>query len=290
MTKTLSNYKILNDFFEKPLDLHGGLNVIQTGRYYCRPGETIPAHYHNNYFELTVVTDGRGTIVTNDQTIEVQKNDVYVSFPHDKQQIDSSVDEPLKFDNVAFMWEKTPYRKQLKKILQCSYDANARIVRDQQINQLVAFLLNEFANKKDFYEDCIKNIILTIIVCTIRNFQQKETPPVETARPNAEMLCARIMNYVDVNVYEMEGLDDIQTVTNYNYCYVSTLFKKTTGITIREYVLNKKMEIAYFLVKENKLKICEIAEKLHYSDANAFSKAYKQKYGVSPKAHREQPD
>lgn len=287
--KTLSNYKIVNNFYEKPLVLHGGPNVVQVGRYYCQPGEVITMHYHYNYFELSIITDGEGTVITNNQKIEVKKNDIYVSFPYDKHEMISSLDEPMKYDNVAFMWEETPYHQQLKNILRDFYAADLRIIHDQKINSFVSLLLNEFNTKQDFYEDNLKNIILTIIVYTIRNFQKKETPLPDVAKPDAERLCARIMNFIDANIYEMESLDDIKKVTNYNPCYISSLFKKTTGTTIREYVLNKKMEIAYFLLKEGKFKICEIAEKLHYSDGNALSKAYKQKYGVSPKSHRKKP-
>lgn len=284
--KTLSDYKIINNFYEKPLDLHGGLNVVQVGRYYCKPGQVIPTHYHYNYFELSIITDGKGTVITNNQKIEVQKNDIYVSFPYDKHEMISSKDAPMKYDNVAFMWSETPYHEQFKKILRDFYVSNLRIIHDQKINQFVSLLLSEFNDRNDFYEDNSKNLILAIIVYTIRNFQKKEVPLPDSAKPKAEILCQRIMNFIDVNIYEMENFDDIKTVTNYNPCYISALFKKTTGITLREYFLNKKMEIADLMLKEGKFKVCEIAEKLHYSDGNAFSKAYKQKFGISPKARR----
>lgn len=92
------------------------------------------------------------------------------------------------------------------------------------------------------------------------------------------------MNYIDANVYDMENLSDLSAVTNYNYNYVSTLFGKTTGMSLRDYFVNKKLEVADALVKEGKLKVAQIAEKLHYSSGNSLSKAYKKKYGVSPTA------
>lgn len=286
--KNASNYKFVNDFYESPLVLRGGINVIQAGRYYCRPGEVIPSHYHDDYFELSVVTDGQGTFITNNQKTKVQKNDVYVSFPYDKHEILSSAEDPLKYDNLAFTWKKTPYKEQLES-LQEYQDSNIRIIHDQQINQFIGLLLNELAAKQDFYKDNLRNIILNVIVYTIRKFQEKKTTLPEEAKPNAQMFCARIMNFIDVNIYEMRSFNEITKFTNYNYSYTSTLFKNTTGTTIRQYVLNKKMEIAYLLLQEGKMKIFEIAEKLHYSDANAFSKAYKQKYGVSPKTHCKKP-
>ena len=64
------------------------------------------------------------------------------------------------------------------------------------------------------------------------------------------------------------------------------MFKKTTGSTLRDYFLNRKLETADVLVKEGKLKIHEIADKLHYSSADAFTKAYKKKFGVSPRSNK----
>ena len=284
--KNLSNYKVNNNFYEKPLALQEGLNIVQVGRYYCKPGEDVVAHYHYNFFELSVITDGKGTIITNNQQINVQKNDIYVSFPYEKHELISSEDEPMKYDNIAFSWNETPYRQPLQNILRNFYPADMRIIHDQKINQLVSFLLGEFNTKLDFYEDNLKYIILSIIIYTIRKFQEKESPSHNTSKLSAEILCTRIMNFIDVNIYEMQSLNDINKITNYNPSYISTLFKKTTGITLREYFLNKKMEIAHLMLQEGKLKICEIAEILHYSDGNALSKAYKQKYGISPKSHR----
>ena len=50
--------------------------------------------------------------------------------------------------------------------------------------------------------------------------------------------------------------------------------------------MNRKLETADVLVKEGKLKIYEIADKLHYSSADSFTKAYKKKFGASPRSNK----
>ncbi len=57
-------------------------------------------------------------------------------------------------------------------------------------------------------------------------------------------------------------------------------------MTLRDYYINRKLEIADMLIKTGKLKINAIAEKLHYSTGNALTKAYTKKYGVPPKSGR----
>ena len=66
------------------------------------------------------------------------------------------------------------------------------------------------------------------------------------------------------------------------YDYLSSLFKKTTGRTLLDYYQSSRLRVARSLVKENNLKINEIAELLNYSSVYAFSKAYKNKYGICP--------
>lgn len=122
--------------------------------------------------------------------------------------------------------------------------------------------------------------IYDIIVYLIRDFNEKGSPVFSVSASDGEIFCNRIMNYIDTNIYDMENLSELSKLTNYNY--ISTLFKKITGITLRDYYLNRKLETAEKLIKENKLKYYQIAEKLHYSSGDAFAKAYKKKYGYAP--------
>ena len=75
-------------------------------------------------------------------------------------------------------------------------------------------------------------------------------------------------------------------MTGYSYGYLSALYKKTTSNTLSDYYRNKKLELAKHLVIEKKLKIGEIAEILNYSSVYAFSKAFKNKFGVSPEKYK----
>lgn len=64
------------------------------------------------------------------------------------------------------------------------------------------------------------------------------------------MFCNRRMNYIDANIYDIENLNCLTEITNYNYNYVSSLFKKTTALSLRDYYLDRKLETADLLIKE----------------------------------------
>lgn len=279
----LKGYKINNEFFDNPVDL-GGIILIQAGRYCCAAGTLVPEHFHDNYFELTVVNDGKGFVITNDEYIPVKQNDIYVSFPLDRHAIISDKEDPIQYDHLAFIVEKEGLRESMLEIAAEYSDPAARIISDRRINYFTYCLVSEFNKKQKFYKDAILYMFYNIVIYAIRKFKEKDISAFAENASESEKFCNCLMTYIDENIYEVSNLNDLIKLTNYNYNYISALFKKTTGTTLRDYYINRKLETANILVKEGKLKIYQIAEKLHYSTADAFTRAYKKKYGVSPKA------
>ncbi len=281
----LQGYKINNIFYDHPMQL-GGLRLIQIGRYFCNADTLIHQHLHKDFLELTIVNEGKGTIFVNNQQIEVNKNDIFVSFPFDTHAITPDKNTPLQYDHLAFYVDDEQYGALLQEVIAQCYAPDMRIIQDSRINYLTYCLLGEFNRDRPQKTQLVQNTLYNILIYIVRAFDKKaKTNSLQHATSN-EIICNRLMNYIDTNIYSIEKLCDIAQIAGYNYNYISTLFAKTTGITLRQYFLNRKLEVAHMLIAEGKLKICEIAEKLHYSSGNALTKAYKQKYGIPPKAHR----
>ena len=94
------------------------------------------------------------------------------------------------------------------------------------------------------------------------------------------------MNYIDTHIYSLKNLEDLADITDYSYGYLSALFKKTTSNTLSNYYHEKKLDAARLLILENKYKIIEIAEMLNYTSVYSFSKAFSNRYGVSPRNYK----
>ena len=94
------------------------------------------------------------------------------------------------------------------------------------------------------------------------------------------------MSYISSNLLNIEKLSEISGKMGYNYSYLEKIFKQTTGKSITDYYVAKKMEIAAVLIKENTSSVSKIAETVNYSSVYTFSKAFKLYYGVSPSEYR----
>lgn len=60
-----------------------------------------------------------------------------------------------------------------------------------------------------------------------------------------------------------------------NIDYLARIFKKNTGMTLNDYIINEKMEVARNLLITTKLPVGLIAMKVGYSNFSYFSKLYK---------------
>ncbi|WP_274365546.1 AraC family transcriptional regulator [Paenibacillus thermotolerans] len=64
--------------------------------------------------------------------------------------------------------------------------------------------------------------------------------------------------------------------------YAATLFSKTTGQTISEYVHSLRIKTAIYMLRESQLTVSEISEYLGYSDVSFFNKTFRRLTGVPP--------
>lgn len=71
-----------------------------------------------------------------------------------------------------------------------------------------------------------------------------------------------------------------------NPSYLSTLFKKETGTTLTDYVNQKRVEHAIFLLNTTSQQVQSIAQQCGIPDVNYFSKTFKKIVGKTPMEYR----
>ncbi len=97
-----------------------------------------------------------------------------------------------------------------------------------------------------------------------------------------------IKSYIKENYTNPElTTHSIAVHVNLSQSYLCAFFKKSTGQTLNAYMTEIRMEKAKDLLKENKLKLYEIAGHLGYTDANYFSTLFKRYTGFTPTQYRE---
>lgn len=93
--------------------------------------------------------------------------------------------------------------------------------------------------------------------------------------------------YIEEHYMENIQLSDIAIVAHVSASYLSTRFKKETGMNFTEYLVRFRINKAEELLKESNMRCREIAEKVGYFDYAHFSKIFKKYNGMSPRAYQE---
>lgn len=278
-------YHYDKNFFDNPL-ICGNFYIFQIGKYHGTTNTLIDTHIHKNFFELTVVTDGKGIITTNNYPVTVKKGDIYLSLPFDSHKIESDSENILNFYFMSFATENENFVKEFDNISMTHNAPNSRIICDDKINWLIGNAISELDNKTEFTEQLLLSIFTQILIYLIQNFQ-KVKPQKKTYKiTHAEELSYNLINYIDTHIFSIKSLDDLSKITGYSYGYLSNIFRKTTNQSLSSYFHKKKMNIAEILLLENELNISEIAAKLNYSSVYAFSKAFSNFFKISPTNYR----
>lgn len=279
------NYHIDNVFFANPLD-YEVIYLLQIGRLYCKNTTVVDTHIHTDLFELTVVTDGAGTVTTNGVLSKVKSGDIYLSMPCDIHKIESDGDNPLKYDFFAFKIKDNIFKEKLDRINEDYHSPDMRIFHDERIRRLIANAIVELASPNMYSGELLNSVFRQILIYLIRDFQKSPKKNYTDNVTGAEILCYKLMNYIDTHIYTMKNLSELCEATDYSYGYLSALFKKTTSETLYDYYNKKRADAARLLLNENKLTVTEISETLGYSTLYSFSKAFKKQFGLSPKLYR----
>ena len=278
-----SDYLIDFQFINQPKNIND-IRLYQIGKKFCSPNTYVGTHLHIDWYELTVILGGKGKIYTNSKTeyVDVSEGDIYLSFPADIPAIEADGNATLKYAFLSFILAGASFKTPFKKITQDFYESEKRVFRDPNISLLLEILLSEFLTPAYKQNDMQFHTLNQILIFTCRNFLHQSEKILPSVISKNEMLCYSIMRHIDANIFLIKQFTDIAAHFNYNYSYLSKVFKQTTNITLRDYLSTKKLERAKTLIEEGKLSLTKIAEILNYASVYSFSKSFKYHFGIAP--------
>ena len=94
------------------------------------------------------------------------------------------------------------------------------------------------------------------------------------------------IQFIGNHTNEWIGINEVAAHIGKSRAYLTDKFKRETGKTVNDYILNKKLSESRHLLKHTNKTIAEIACFLCFSSQNYFQTLFKHKYGETPSAYR----
>lgn len=97
------------------------------------------------------------------------------------------------------------------------------------------------------------------------------------------LLC---LDYIYYHLYEKITVTNLGEYVHLNPKYLSSVFKKELGITVSEYIIEKRLEAARNMLKFSEYSYSEISSILAFSSQSHFISIFKKNTGLTPAQYR----
>ncbi len=249
----------------------------------------------NNFFELIYIIEGTGTQTVNKSRFKYRRGNLFLLTPQDVYSF--NIDSLTSFLFIRFnkLYIKDKINKdddavtQVKYILQNASHKPGCILKNKSDKPLIASLvntiLNEQINKQLYYTRVSEQIVNTIITIVARNIALKLPKNIKetTGEPVLE-----ILNYIQQNIFEPGSLkvEKLSEHFNFSVNYLGRYFKKQTGDTLQNYILNFKMRLVETRLVHSDMRINEIAHEFNFTDESHLNRLFKKYKGMNPTEFR----
>ena len=107
---------------------------------------------------------------------------------------------------------------------------------------------------------------------------------------NAEYMVEQAVEYIEKNLEKELHRDEIADYVHISASYLSRIFRKKMGVSLKAYIIDKKMKMAQSMLRTTSLPINLIAVKVGYTNFSQFSQVYKDAFGCTPSMERKKAE
>jgi AraC-like DNA-binding protein len=267
------------------------LMLYQTGDLHARQRYRIGQHVQYCH-EISYIESGSGEFAINGKWFPVRKGDVIVTRKGDVHDGISNDDNPFRmfyigFDFVRALCDNLCYSSMGEVFEQIS--SKKFICHNLlEIEPFFVGICRELINRRVFYKNYVACYAEQLILCTSRALMddnQRECCFQCDSNIN-DQIVYQIIQYIDINMENISSLSNLSQKLGYSYSHLSNVFKKKLGISIYQFYNEKRFGRAAELLRTELMTISDIAFRLNYQSLHAFSKAFRNYFGVSPSKYR----
>lgn len=244
-------------------------------------------HYHNAY-ELFLFIDGKASMYYEEEYHPMFPGDLFIippDLPHGAACYDSKVYDRLVVNVREDMLERlSTGQTDLSAFLQGNTDGRIKVVNlntkaQKRLIQLVEEMPQETKEESVFGRDVELNARAALLLVELnRMVSEFHAQAGKKAQPK---LVENITDYIAEHLTEPITLEVLSNQFFITSKYISSVFHKNMGMTLREYIISRRVEFAKKLLSEGK-NVSEACELSGFGDYSNFIRTFTMIAGISP--------
>ena len=253
-------------------------------------------HCHMN-FEITMVDSGKGIYTIGETEHEMSCGDIFVFSGNEHHCITSVKSEKLRITNLHFeprylmknfVDEESAINANFCFLHSKSFKNRIEAEQTGDIPYYFRCIADELSSHDTGYAVAVKSMLNLILVTLIRKHGYLDDKHgISTNREQIESI-SRVITYIDEHFDKKLTLEAISAEAGLSPNYLSSLFRKISGITLWNYVNSKRIEKAVKLITDENIKenMIDIAAECGFNNTANFNKTFKTVTGMTPKEYR----
>ena len=256
---------------------------------------SFPIHWHNE-IEIVYVIKGRARYTVDFMEYIIEKGDVLIIPPSSLHSFEQVGEE--EFDAATIIFAQNMVSNNLIDICSIRYiipvfnnevylpiHVKSDEIAIKEISKYIWDAVNEHLNREPAYELRVRIAFLNFIQYFYqKNLIFKKSELVANVRTVSQIKA--IINYIEEHFAEKILLEDLARFSNISVYHLAHIFKIHTGQSPNEYINFFRLTKAGERIKAEDTQIINIAIDCGYNNISYFNRAFKKRYGLTPKEYR----
>lgn len=247
--------------------------------------QTFPYHRHNGY-EIFLFIQGNINYYIEHNCYQLTTGDLIITEPSSMHRVVSLDDQLYERIIVNIKQPVIDRISTLKTDLSACFTApttspNTFVrLQKEDMKQFIELThsLSLSLKSEEYGSDVLANIYTSQLLLLINRCYHKSSFSQRSIMPP---LIKNVMLYIEQNLSTVITLEKLSAEFYHNGTYISRLFKHHTGLSLREYILDRRVEYAKRLLSDGKC-VSEACYESGFNDYANFIRSFSKVTGTSP--------
>lgn len=275
---------------ETPKDLFNGMflksafapdNILFFRRTHTRAfrPDGVSNNFHHRY-ELVVVLRKSGTVRIGNYSHILEPGEAILIFPNQFHHYMDVEEGDLDWLFITFELGNDGVIKELR---DCPRVLNSHAL--DRLEKIIRLHVDQEAGESE----CILEMSyqLSRVLKDMRELPEiaGERARIHSTDDTRDVILERINSLVRQNLDQQITIANLAKEMDYSVSYLRAIFRDRLGVSLGRYIRESRLSRAAEMLQNDALSVTEVAQKTGFESLFAFSRAFKNAYGVSPKAY-----